>query len=88
MLAQDLKGVPEVKLGKNVRPMTMKRLTVNRKTKNPRQWMRGSLTQRLFSLDEVEQNAPDQTEQDSDDEGSKKSQSSAGRKKRISARLA
>lgn len=86
MLAQDMKGIPEVKLEKMfTNPLKRQTTGVGRKQKQ-RPWLRpGQLTQRLFSFDDVDQNIADQTGQESDDEGSKKSQNSATRKIRMPA---
>ena len=85
MLAQDMKGIPEVKLEKMfIDPL--KRPTAGRKQKQQWPWLRPSqLTQRLFSFDDVDQNIADQMGQESDDEGNKKSQNSATRKIRMPA---
>ena len=69
MLAQDMKGIPEVKLEKML-TNPLKRPTAGRKQKQQRSCLRPSqLTQRLFSLDDVDQNIADQMGQESDDEG-------------------
>ncbi|KAL7543167.1 hypothetical protein ACHAXR_012860 [Thalassiosira sp. AJA248-18] len=86
MLAQDLKGIPEVKLER----MFANRLRRATKTGQKKPWLRpGGLTQRLFSFDDMLEN--NQAEgQDSDDEGSKKSQGSVAsltRRMSIAARL-
>jgi len=93
MLAQDLRGIPEVKANIADRLRKAVEGRANRSSTRPMMpWMRGQLTQRLFSYDDVDQNQnPDQQSptagQESDDEGSKKSQGSGMRKMKLSARI-
>ena len=80
MLAQDLKGVPEVKLERTIQiPKNPLRRAPNQYRQGGRPWLRpGGLTQRLFSFDDIEGAHPQNAVGDgeSDDEASKKSQGS------------
>ena len=90
MLAQDLKGIPEVKLERFINPLRRSTLGNTRKNKN-RQWP--TLSQmRLFSFDEVEleQEQQQQNSSDHDEEGSrgsKNSKSSATGRSKLAAKF-
>lgn len=75
MLAQDLKGIPEVKLEKM---FTNPLRRLNTPQRNRQQWWLkpGQISQRFFSFDDLEHGASEQSRQDIDDEGGKRAPNS------------